>query len=57
MRFEREDKDMLLIKNGRVIDPAGKSERNADIVVKDGKIEKIYSEGILPAEAEAAQTR
>ena len=45
---------MLLIKNGRVIDPAGKSERNADIVVKDGKIEKIYSEGILPAEAEAA---
>ena len=28
---------MLLIKNGRVIDPAGKSERNADIVVKDGK--------------------
>ena len=31
---------MLLIKNGRVIDPAGKSERNADIVVKDGKIEK-----------------
>ena len=44
MRFEREDKDMLLIKNGRVIDPAGKSERNADIVVKDGKIEKIYSE-------------
>ena len=45
---------MLLIKNGRVIDPAGKSERNADIVVKDGKIEKIYAEGTLPAEAEAA---
>lgn len=40
MRFEREDKDMLLIKNGRVIDPARKKERNADIVVKDGKIEK-----------------
>lgn len=32
---------MLLIKNGRVIDPARKKERNADIVVKDGKIEKI----------------
>lgn len=45
---------MLLIKNGRVIDPAGKKERNADIVVKDGKIEKIYPEGTLPAEAEAA---
>ena len=30
---------MLLIKNGRVIDPAGKKERNADIVVKDGKID------------------
>ena len=45
---------MLLIKNGRVIDPARKKKRNADIVVKDGKIEKIYSEGILPAEAEAA---
>ena len=35
---------MLLIKNGRVIDPARKKERNADIVVKDGKIEKIYAE-------------
>ena len=34
---------MLLIKNGRVIDPARKKERNADIVVKDGKIEKIYA--------------
>ena len=45
---------MLLIKNGRVIDPAGKKERNADIVVKDGKIEKIYPEGTLPSEAEAA---
>ena len=45
---------MLLIKNGRVIDPARKKERNADIVVKDGKIEKIYAEGTLPAEAEAA---
>ena len=45
---------MLLIKNGRVIDPAGKKERNADIVVKDGKIEKIYPEGTLPPEAEAA---
>ena len=45
---------MLLIKNGRVIDPAGKKERNADIVVKDGKIEKIYAERTLPAEAEAA---
>ena len=45
---------MLLIKNGRVIDPAGKKERNADIVVKDGKIEKIYPEGTLPVEAEAA---
>ena len=33
---------MLLIKNGRVIDPARKKKRNADIVVKDGKIEKIY---------------
>ena len=40
MRFEREDKDMLLIKNGRVIDPARKKERNADIVVKDGKLKK-----------------
>ena len=29
---------MLLIKNGRVIDPAGKTEKIADIVVKDGKI-------------------
>ena len=38
---------MLLIKNGRVIDPAGKKERNADIVVKDGKIEKIYPEGTI----------
>ena len=28
---------MLLIKNGRAIDPAGKKERNADIVVKDGR--------------------
>lgn len=45
---------MLLIKNGRVIDPARKKKRNADIVVKDGKIEKIYAEGTLPAEAEAA---
>ena len=45
---------MLLIKNGRVIDPARKKERNADIVVKDGKIEKIYAEGTLPAKAEAA---
>ena len=45
---------MLLIKNRMVIDPAGKKERNADIVVKMEKIEKIYSEGILPAEAEAA---
>ena len=45
---------MLLIKNGRVIDPAGKKERNAGIVVKDGKIEKIYPEGTLPPEAEAA---
>ena len=45
---------MLLIKNGRVIDPARKKERNADIVVKDGKIEKIYAEGTLPAEAEEA---
>ena len=45
---------MLLNKNGRVIDPARKKERNADIVVKDGKIEKIYAEGTLPAEAEAA---
>ena len=45
---------MLLIKNGRVIDPEGKKERNADIVVKDGKIEKIYPEGTLPPEAEAA---
>ena len=44
---------MLLIKNGRVIDPAGKSERNADIVVKDGKMKK-YIQRILPAEAEAA---
>ena len=26
---------MLLIKNGRVIDPAGKKERDADIVVKN----------------------
>ena len=45
---------MLLIKNGRVIDPAGKKERNAGIVVKDGKIEKIYPEGTLPPEAKAA---
>ena len=45
---------MLLIKNGRAIDPAGKKERNADIVVKDGEIEKIYPEGTLPPEAEAA---
>ena len=45
---------MLLIKNGRVIDPAGKKERNADSVVKDGKIEKIYPEGTLPPEAEVA---
>ena len=43
---------MLLIKNGRVIDPAGKTEKIADIVVKDGKIEKIYPEGTLPEEAE-----
>ena len=46
---------MLLIKNGRVIDPARKKKRNADIVVKDGKIEKIYAEGTLPAEAETAE--
>ena len=45
---------MLLIKNGRLIDPAKKSERNADIVVKNGKIEKMYPEGTLPAEAETA---
>ena len=45
---------MLLIKNGRVIDPAGKTEKIADIVVKDGKIEKIYPEGTLPEEAEQA---
>lgn len=45
---------MLLIKNGRMIDPAGKTEKIADIVVKDGKIEKIYPEGTLPEEAEQA---
>ena len=45
---------MLLIKNGRVIDPAGKTEKIADIVVKDGKIQKIYPEGTLPEEAEQA---
>ena len=36
---------MLLIKNGRILDPTGKTERKADIVVKDGKIKKIYPEG------------
>ena len=45
---------MLLIKNGRMIDPAGKTEKIADIVVKDGKIEKIYPEGTLPEETEQA---
>ena len=38
---------MLLIKNGRVIDPARKKERNADIVVKDGKIEYMQKEHYL----------
>lgn len=37
---------MLLIKNGRVIDPARKKERNADIVVKDGKLKNICRRNI-----------
>lgn len=57
MRFEREDKDMLLIKNGRVIDPAGKSERNADIVVKDGKIEKYIQKEHYQQRQKQLQTR
>ncbi len=37
-----------------MIDPAGKKERNADIVVKDGKIEKYIQKEHYPPEAEAA---
>lgn len=48
---------MLLIKNGRVIDPAGKSERNADIVVKDGKIEKYIQKEYYQQRQKQLQTR
>ena len=33
----------LLIKGGRIIDPANKVNRVADLLIKDGKIAKIGS--------------
>ncbi len=48
---------MLLIKNGRVIDPAGKKERNADIVVKDGKLKKYIQKEHYPQRQKQLQTR
>ena len=34
-------KEMMLIKNGTVIDPANNMEQLADVLVKDGKVVKV----------------
>ncbi len=39
----------LLIKNGRIIDPANKVDEMLDILVSDGKIAKLGKPGSLPA--------
>lgn len=48
---------MLLIKNGRVIDPAGKTEKIADIVVKDGKSRKYIQKEHYRKRQNRQQTR
>ena len=40
----------LLIKNGHVIDPANKVDKNLDVLVIDGKIAKLGKTGSLPAD-------
>ena len=45
--------DILLIRGGRVIDPAQDFDRTADLLIKDGKIEWL-GEGDPPAEEYAA---
>ncbi len=35
----------MIIKHGRMIDPGSGFDGIADIVIKDGKIEKIYRDG------------
>ena len=37
---------MVLIKNGLVVDPANGIKRQADVLVKDGKIEWISGEDV-----------
>src|SRR5574342_174769 len=39
----------ILIKNGRVIDPANRIDEKLDVLVSDGKIAKIGKPGSLPS--------
>ena len=39
--LEERYKEMMLIKNGMVIDPANRIEQPADVLVKDGRILRI----------------
>ena len=45
---------MLLIKNGRVLDPETGFDRTADLLIEDGKIVKIMETGEEEAECEGA---
>ncbi len=47
----------LLIKNGRVIDPASKFDKNTDILVEDGKISKIGKLSNQPANQPISQLK
>jgi len=38
----------ILIKNGRLIDPAGSIDRQADVLIRDGVISEIDGRGMIP---------
>ena len=53
--LEERYKEMMLIKNGMVIDPANRIEQPADVLVKDGRIlriaKEITEEGLSPSDS------
>ena len=50
-QWERKEETMILIRGGRLLDPATGRDERADIVLEDNKIKEICGAGLAPERA------